>query len=94
MKPKYLGKQNLSKNLTLDKISREESRKDYNKFKSYGVDIWNAYEFSYLLNGKPKLIVLEINHDPGFKPYIGLESINIESGMSNNGGGQNFSQNE
>ena len=61
MKPKYLGKQNLSKNLTLDKISREESRKDYNKFESYGVDIWNAYEFSYLLNDKPKLIVLEIS---------------------------------
>ena len=61
MKPKYLGKQNLSRNLTLDKISREESRKDYNKFESYGVDIWNAYEFSYLLNDKPKLIVLEIS---------------------------------
>lgn len=61
MKPKYLGKQNLSKNLTLDKISREESRKDYNKFESFGVDIWNAYEFSYLLNDKPKLIVLEIS---------------------------------
>ena len=57
MKPKYLGKQNLSRNFTLDKISREESRKDYNKFESYGVDIWNAYEFSYLLNDKPKLIV-------------------------------------
>jgi len=61
VKPKYLGKQNLSRNLTLDKISREESRKDYNKFESYGVDIWNAYEFSYLLNDKPKLIVLEIS---------------------------------
>ena len=61
MKPKYLGKQNLSKNLTLDKISREESRKDYNKFESFGLDIWNAYEFSYLLNDKPKLIVLEIS---------------------------------
>ena len=61
MKPKYLGKQNLSRNLTLDKISREESRKDYNKFESYGVDVWNAYEFSYLLNDKPKLIVLEIS---------------------------------
>ena len=61
MKPKYLGKQNLSRNLTLDKISREESRKDYNKFESYGVDIWNAYEFSYFLNDKPKLIVLEIS---------------------------------
>ena len=61
MKPKYLGKQNLSRNLTLDKISREESRKDYNKFESFGVDIWNAYEFSYLLNDKPKLIVLEIS---------------------------------
>jgi len=61
VKPKYLGKQNLSKNLTLDKISREESRKDYNKFESFGVDIWNAYEFSYLLNDKPKLIVLEIS---------------------------------
>ena len=61
MKPKYLGKQNLSKNLTLDKISREESRKDYNKFETFGLDIWNAYEFSYLLNDKPKLIVLEIS---------------------------------
>ena len=61
MKPKYLGKQNLSRNFTLDKISREESRKDCNKFESYGVDIWNAYEFSYLLNDKPKLIVLEIS---------------------------------
>ncbi len=62
MKPKYLGQQNpISKNLSLDKISRKKSRKDLNKFESFGVDIWNAYEFSYLLNGKPKIIVLEIS---------------------------------
>ena len=45
----------------IDKISRKKSRKDLNKFESFGVDIWNAYEFSYLLNGKPKIIVLEIS---------------------------------
>lgn len=62
MKPKYLGKQNsFSRNSSLDRISRKESREDFNKFESYGLDIWNAYEFSYLLNGKPKIIVLEIS---------------------------------
>ena len=62
MKPKYLGQQNSNlKNLSLDKISRKKSRKDLGKFESFGVDIWNAYEFSYLLNGKPKIIVLEIS---------------------------------
>ena len=62
MKPKYLGQQNpISKNLSLDKISRKKSRKDLSKFVSFGLDIWNAYEFSYLLNGKPKIIVLEIS---------------------------------
>ena len=62
MKPKYLGQQNsASKNLSLDKISRKKSRKDLSKFVSFGVDIWNAYEFSYLFNGKPKIIVLEIS---------------------------------
>ena len=62
MKPKYLGQQNpISKNLSLDKISRKKSRKDLSKFESFGVDIWNAYEFSYLLDGKPKIIVLEIS---------------------------------
>ena len=62
MKPKYLGQKNsITKNLSLDKISRKKSRKDLSKFESFGVDIWNAYEFSYLLNGKPKIIVLEIS---------------------------------
>ena len=62
MKPKYLGQQNSnSKNLSLDKIYRKKSRKDLGKFESFGVDIWNAYEFSYLLNGKPKITVLEIS---------------------------------
>jgi 7-cyano-7-deazaguanine reductase len=62
VKPKYLGKQNsLSKNSTLDRIARNESRKGSNKFEFNGLDIWNAYEFSYLLNGKPKIIVLEIS---------------------------------
>ena len=62
MKPKYLGKQNsFSRSCSLDRISRKESRKDFNKFESYGLDIWNAYEFSYLLNGKPKTAVLEIS---------------------------------
>ena len=62
MKPRYLGKHNaLSKSFSLDRISRKESRKDFNEFESYGLDIWNAYEFSYLLNGKPKTAVLEIS---------------------------------
>ena len=62
MKPKYLGKQNsFSRSCSLDRISRKESRKDFNKFESYGLDIWNAYEFSYLLDGKPKIAVLEIS---------------------------------
>ena len=62
MKPRYLGKHNPpSRIFSLDRISRKESRKDLNKFESYGLDIWNAYEFSYLLNGKPKIIVLEIS---------------------------------
>ena len=62
MKPRYLGKHNSpSGNFSLDRISRLESRKDFNKFESYGLDIWNAYEFSYLLNGKPKIVVLEIS---------------------------------
>ena len=63
MKPKYLGNQRaLSRDITLDKISRGETRKNLNKFDSkfYGLDFWNAYEFSFLLRGKPKIIVLEI----------------------------------
>ena len=38
MKPRYLGKQNsFSNNSSLDKISRKESRKDFNEFESYGM---------------------------------------------------------
>ena len=62
MKPKYLGKQkNLSSKLMLDKISRKETRKDLNRPIFNGLDVWNAYEFSYLHNGRPKIIVLEIS---------------------------------
>ncbi len=78
MKPKYLGKQNsLSRSFSLDKISRKKSREDFNKFKSYGLDIWNAYEFSYLLNGKPKLIVLEISIPSNSKYTIESKSMKL-----------------
>ena len=78
MKPKYLGKQKLaSRNLTLDRISRKESRKDFNKFESYGLDIWNAYEFSYLLNGKPKIVVLEISIPSNSKYTIESKSMKL-----------------
>ena len=78
MKPKYLGKQNsLSKNSTLDRIARNESRKGSNKFEFNGLDIWNAYEFSYLLNGKPKIIVLEISIPSSSKYTIESKSMKL-----------------
>ena len=78
MKPRYLGKHNsLSKSYSLDRISRKESRKDFNKFKSYGLDIWNAYEFSYLLNGKPKIVVLEISIPSDSKYTIESKSMKL-----------------
>ncbi len=78
MKPRYLGKQNSPlKNFSLDRISRKESRRDFNKFKSYGLDIWNAYEFSYLLNGKPNIIVLEISIPSNSKYMIESKSMKL-----------------
>ena len=78
MKPKYLGKQNsFSNNSSLDKISRKESRKDFNEFESYGLDIWNAYEFSYLLNGKPKIVVLEISIPSNSKYTVESKSMKL-----------------
>ena len=78
MKPRYLGNHNrLSRNLSLDRISRKESRKDLNKFESYGLDIWNAYEFSYLLNGKPKIVVLEISIPSNSKYTIESKSMKL-----------------
>ena len=78
MNPKYLGKHNsLSRNSSLDRISRKESRKDFNEFESYGLDIWNAYEFSYLLNGKPKIVVLEISIPSNSKYTIESKSMKL-----------------
>ena len=78
MKPRYLGNHNrLSRNLSLDRISRKESRKDLNKFESYGLDIWNAYEFSYLLNGKPKIVVLEISIPSNSKYTVESKSMKL-----------------
>ena len=78
MKPRYLGNHNrLSRNLSLDRISRKESRKDLNKFESYGLDIWNAYEFSYLLKGKPKIVVLEISIPSNSKYTIESKSMKL-----------------
>ena len=78
MKPRYLGKHNPpSRIFSLDRISRKESRKDLNKFESYGLDIWNAYEFSYLLNGKPKIIVLEISIPSNSKYTIESKSMKL-----------------
>ena len=59
MKTKFLGKNNLDKNLKgkylLDEIKREKS------LIKYGHDIWNIYDFLYLDNTKtPKLKILEI----------------------------------
>ena len=78
MNPKYLGKHNsLSRNSSLDRISRKESRKDFSEFESYGLDIWNAYEFSFLLNGKPKIIVLEISIPSNSKYTIESKSMKL-----------------
>ena len=78
MNPKYLGKHNsLSRNSSLDRISRKESRKGFNKFESYGLDIWNAYEFSYLLSGKPKIVVLEISIPSNSKYTIESKSMKL-----------------
>ena len=78
MKSKYLGKHNsLSRNPSLDRISRKEARKDFNGFESYGLDIWNAYEFSYLLNGKPKILVLEISIPSNSKYTIESKSMKL-----------------
>ena len=78
MKPKYLGKHNsLSRHFSLDRISRKDSRKDFNEFESFGLDIWNAYEFSYLLNGKPKIAVLEISISSNSKYTIESKSMKL-----------------
>ena len=78
MKPRYLGNHNsLSRNFSLDRISRKESRKDLNEFESYGLDIWNAYEFSYLLNGRPKIVVLEISIPSNSKYTIESKSMKL-----------------
>ena len=78
MKSKYLGKHNsLPRNPSLDRISRKEARKDLNGFESYGLDIWNAYEFSYLLNGKPKIVVLEISIPSNSKYTIESKSMKL-----------------
>ena len=78
MNPKYLGKHNsLSSSSSLDRISRKESRKDFSEFESYGLDIWNAYEFSFLLNGKPKIVVLEISIPSNSKYTIESKSMKL-----------------
>jgi len=78
VKSKYLGKHNsLPRNPSLDRISRKEARKDLNGFESYGLDIWNAYEFSYLLNGKPKIVVLEISIPSNSKYTIESKSMKL-----------------
>ena len=78
MKSKYLGKHNsLPRNPSLDRISRKEARKDFNGFESYGLDIWNAYEFSYLLNSKPKIVVLEISIPSNSKYTIESKSMKL-----------------
>ncbi len=78
MKPKYLGKHNSpSRNSSLDRISRKESRKDFSEFESFGLDIWNAYEFSYLLNGEPKIVVLEISIPSNSKYTIESKSMKL-----------------
>tara|TARA_B100000003_G_scaffold134162_1_gene120386 strand:- start:117 stop:824 length:708 start_codon:yes stop_codon:yes gene_type:complete len=78
VKSKYLGKHNsLPRNPSLDRISRKEARKDFNGFESYGLDIWNAYEFSYLLNGKPKIVVLEISIPSNSKYTIESKSMKL-----------------
>ena len=78
MKPRYLGKNSSpSRNFSLDRISRKESRKNLNKFESYGFDIWNAYEFSYLVNGKPRIVVLEISIPSNSKYTIESKSMKL-----------------
>ena len=78
MKPRYLGQNNSpSSKFLLDRILRQESRKDFSKYKAYGLDIWNAYEFSYLLNGKPKIVVLEISIPSNSKYTIESKSMKL-----------------
>ena len=78
MKPRYLGQNNSpSSKFLLDRILRKESRKDFNKYKSYGLDIWNAYEFAYLLNDKPKIVVLEISIPADSKYTIESKSMKL-----------------
>ena len=61
----------------IDRILRQEGRKDLNKYKSYGLDIWNAYEFAYLLNDKPKIVVLEISIPADSKYTIESKSMKL-----------------
>ena len=68
MSRKYLGKNinqtKIEKNsFILDPIIRQREQSKYKDLhqSKYGIDIWNAYEFSYLDNRKfPHLIILEI----------------------------------
>ena len=72
MKTKYLGKTNTNKPTgfkILDPIPRNKISK------SFGVDFWNAYEFSYLDSNKnPMIKVMEIK--------IPSSSINIVESKS------------
>ena len=78
MKPRYLGQNNShSSKFLLDRILRQEGRKDLNNYKSYGLDIWNAYEFAYLLNDKPKIVVLEISIPADSKYTIESKSMKL-----------------
>ena len=80
MKLKYLGnQQDLSKNIVLDSISRKESRKNFNTsaLRFNGLDIWNAYEFSFLLKGKPKILILEISIPANSKNTIESKSMKL-----------------
>ena len=78
MKPRYLGQSNSpSSKFLLDRILRQESRKDFSKYKAYGLDIWNAYEFAYLLNDKPKIVVLEISIPADSKYTIESKSMKL-----------------
>ena len=76
MKPKFLGKKNItfkspSKNI-LDAISREPSKE------MYGEDIWNAYEFNFLSkSNQPILFPLEIRIISSSKKTVESKSLKL-----------------
>jgi 7-cyano-7-deazaguanine reductase len=68
----------------LEAVNREERRKLF-KYPMYGVDIWTAYEFSFLLpSGKPQFYVLRISNPASSVNIFESKSLKLYLNSFNN----------